>query len=231
MTKSIDKINQATDEPSAPEPTTQVDGSGGGPQPPAPAPPMAPSNDEGRDDPLDLSKLRISQDFTARVGVKKIITTVPCRKPNRQDFVRVRSGAEWQLETAVYEDKVCRETYLVNRNLHSELMTEISAVCLFTAITRQGDVFLWPTKLPGTDGRTNAWNESALAAARRAETRWIRMAANMNAGSYDTFEASGVLTEPDWPEITLQGLVRICFQGRYIDDQNHPVLRALRGEV
>ena len=95
-------------------------------------------------------------------------------KPNRHEFVRVRPGGEWQLETGVFEDKVNREIYLVQKDLWADLLGEVFPVCLFLAISRQGDIFMWPVKLPGSDGRSNSWNDSALAAARLAETKWIR---------------------------------------------------------
>ena len=132
-------------------------------------------------DPFDPAALRLGQDFASAVGVKKGLTTVPCRKPNRHEFVRVRSGEDWRLETGVFEDRVNREVYLVQRDLWAELSGEVYPVCLFLAVNRQGDVFLWPAKLPGSDGRSNSWNESALAAARLAEARWVRVAANMPA--------------------------------------------------
>jgi hypothetical protein len=37
----------------------------------------------------DLSALRLDQSYADTVGVKKLLTTVPVRKPGRQDFVRV----------------------------------------------------------------------------------------------------------------------------------------------
>ena len=43
--------------------------------------------------------------------MKKVLTTVLCRKPNRQEFVRVRAGEEWRLETGLFEDRVNREMY------------------------------------------------------------------------------------------------------------------------
>ncbi|MFH1265135.1 MAG: hypothetical protein ABIK89_05365, partial [Planctomycetota bacterium] len=130
-------------------------------------------------DPFDPASLRLGQDFASSIGVKKVLTTVPCREPNRHEFVRVHSGEEWRLETGLFEDKVHREVYLVRRELWPELAGEVYPACLFLAISRQGDVFLWPVKLPGVDGRSNPWNESALAAAQLAETQWIRVAANM----------------------------------------------------
>jgi hypothetical protein len=184
-------------------------------------------------DPFDPASLRLGQDFASSIGVKKVLTTVPCRKPNRQEFVRVRPGEEWRLETGVFEDKVNREIYLVQRDFWSELTGEVYPVCLFLAVNRQGDVFLWPAKLPGTDGRSNPWNESALAAARLAETRWVRMAANMPGGMYDTFQAAGELAEPKWAEVTseltLTEILRLCFKQRFITSADHPAIRALRG--
>ena len=180
-------------------------------------------------DPFDPESLRLGQDFASTIGVKKVLTTVPCRKPNRHEFVRVRPGVDWRLETGVFEDKVNREVYLVRRDLWPELAGEVYPVCLFLAVNRQGDVFLWPAKLPGTDGRSNAWNDSALAAARLAETKWTRLAANMGAGMYDTFEAAGELSEPEWPELSFREILELCFKGRFIQDVDHPCIKALRG--
>ena len=180
--------------------------------------------------PFDPASLRLGQDFTSGFGVKKVLTTVPCRKPNRQEFVRVRSGEEWRLETAILEDKVARENYLVHRSLWSELGEEILPVCLFLAINRQSDLFLWPVKLARPDGRTNPWNESALAAAREAESHWIRVVSNMNAGMYDTLAAVAEFSDPEWPDVTFEGILELCFRGRYIQDASHPVIKSLRGE-
>ena len=40
-------------------------------------------------DPFNPDNLRLSQSFAETVGVKKLLTTVPVRKPSPQDFVRV----------------------------------------------------------------------------------------------------------------------------------------------
>ena len=205
------------------------------PDPPQPQSDPEPEPDpqpEPESDPFDPEALRLSQDFNAAVGVKRIITTVRCDKPHRQVFVRVKPGEANRLETGIFEDKINQgERYLIDRGLWPELADEISPVCLLTAITKQGDIFLWPVKLPGSDGRSNDWNSSALITAELAETRWVRMAANMMAGCYDTFEATGELAEPVWPDLTLQEILKLCFKERFIRALDHPVLRALRGEV
>ncbi len=181
--------------------------------------------------PFDPARLRLSQNFAATVGVEKVLTVIPCRKPNRQEFMRVRPGKDWRLETGLFEDKQNREIYLVERELWSELMGELFLACLFFAITRQGDVMLWPVKLPGPDGKTNSWNQSALAAAQLAETHWVRVASNMAAGMYDTFRAKGDLAEPTWPDLPFSEILRLAFKDRHIADMAHPAVKALRGEV
>jgi hypothetical protein len=180
-------------------------------------------------DPFDPAKLRLRG--VESLGVKKVLTTVPCSKPNKHQFVRVHFDESYRMETAVFEDRVQGESYLVSPDMWSELSLEVVPVCLFTAITRHNDVFLWPVKLPGADGRSNHWHESALAAARLSIKNWVRISANMPAGRYDVFEASGKLPEPEWPTETFQQLLRRCFENRFIDSSDHPILKSLRGEV
>lgn len=56
----------------------------------------------------------------------------------------------------VLELKDEREMYLVNPDLWSQVSGELVPVVLITAINRQGVVFVWPVRLPGADGRSNA---------------------------------------------------------------------------
>jgi len=189
------------------------------------------STDQTAPDPFDPATLRLSQNFASEVGVKKVLTQVPCHKPNRHDFVRVRPGNDWRLETAVFEDGISRDNYLVAAELIPDLAQEVRPVCLLCTMNKQGDFFFWPCKLPGEGGRSNAWHESAIEAARLAETKWTRVAANMNAGMYDAFEATGNFSEPAWPDLSLRDLLEKSFGNRRIDSFDHPVLKALRGEV
>ena len=150
-------------------------------------------------------------------------------QPNRYEFVRVRPGDEWRIETGVFEDKANRDVYLVQRNLWGGLSGEVCPACLFLTVNRQGDVFLWPCKLPGEGGRTNTWNDSAVAAARLAESRWVRVVSNQPASMYDTLEAAAELSEPAWPELSFQEILRLCFQSRFITTIDHPVIRRFAG--
>jgi hypothetical protein len=181
----------------------------------------------------DLQSLRLSQDFSALATVKPVITTVGVRKPNRQEFVRVRPGSEWRFETGTFTDSESREVYLVAPPLWSELPGEVKPTCLVMCISRNSPVpFLWPIPLPGPDGRPNRWHESAFEAAKHAEQNWLRVVADMAAGCYVPHVAAGNLPEPDWPEdLDMSGLLRLGFRDRFISDVDHPALRRLRGEA
>ena len=63
-------------------------------------------------DPFDPENLRLDQSFVETSGVKKLLTTVPVRKPNNQDFVRVHSDEAYRLPAAIIELKDDREVYL-----------------------------------------------------------------------------------------------------------------------
>jgi hypothetical protein len=184
-------------------------------------------------DPFDPDSLRLSQDFGAGLGVKKALLSVPVRKPANSWWVRVHPSADYRLQTAVIELKEDRETYLVAPALWPGLATEatFSPRALFTAVNREGVLFLWPIRLPRADGRTDEWSRTALEAAGRATKGWVRVAANMALGAYDVFEARGQLGEPQWPEAAFRDLLRIGFRDKLIDCLDHPVLRRLHGEA
>jgi hypothetical protein len=178
---------------------------------------------------LDLGRLRLGQDFEEKVGVRKALLTVPVRKPDRQSFVRVHPNPSWRLDTATLTLKEERETFLVDPSLWPELQGELAPTALFTAITRQGVVFIWPVRLPGPDGRLDTWSRSALDAVAMAQQGWVRVAANMSLGAYDVFVATGEFPDPEWPEVTFQQLLEIAFRDRYIRDPGHSVIRKLQG--
>ena len=93
-------------------------------------------------DPFDLANLRLDQSFIETAGVKKLLRTVPTRKPSPQDFVRVHPGSDYRENLALIELKEDREVYLVTPAIASELPGEFQMYTIFTAINRQGVVFL-----------------------------------------------------------------------------------------
>jgi hypothetical protein len=182
------------------------------------------------DDPFNLDSLRLGQDFETAVGVRKLITTIPVRKPSKEWFVRTHPDSAYRLQTAVIELKEDRETYLVAQALRSELAEPtFSPRLLVPAINRQGVLFVWPIRLPGADGRIDHWSRSAMEAADEAKSRWVRVTSNMSLGAYEVSVAAGQIPEPVWPPLSMQEIINIAFRDQMISDWSHPVLKRLRG--
>jgi hypothetical protein len=185
---------------------------------------------------FDPAALRLSQDFAATLGVKKLRTTVPVRKPGRTWFVRVHPDPAYRLPTMVLELKEERETYLVATELRQELSTEsaVSPRLLVIAINRQNVLFFWPIRLPGSDGKIDEWSRSALDAVHEAESRWVRVQADMSLGAYEISVASAAIHDPDWEKLVeepLKKLLEVAFRDKFIRDLEHPVLKRLRGDA
>jgi hypothetical protein len=188
---------------------------------------------EAAPDPFDPTKLRLSQDFAASLGVKKAMLTLPVRKPSKEWWVRTHPTEEYQLQTAVIELKEDRETYLVSPSLRPQLVGEptFGLRAFFLATNRQKVLFFWPVKLPGSDGKIDEWSRSALDAAVLASKQWGRVSANMGLGAYEVNYSTVDWGEPEWPDLSMGQLLKIAFKDRYIDNWDHAVLKRLRGEA
>lgn len=181
--------------------------------------------------PFAPENLRLSQNFVDNVGVKKHLLSIPVRKPDKQSFIRVHSGEEHSIVTGVLELKEERENYLVIPELCNDLLEEITPKLLCTAITRQGVLFVWPIRMPGSDGRLDDWNKSAHDAAELAKSRWIRVSSNMSLGAYDVFEPEAKFPDPQWPDMPFDKILQLAFKDKLIKSLDHPVVQRLRGAV
>jgi hypothetical protein len=137
---------------------------------------------------IDLSHLRLSQNFQAALGVTKRLTTVPVRRAGPQDFFRVHPSPEYALETMLLEFKDDNEVYLVDPSLWHDLAGELVPKVLYVTVSRQGVVRLWPIRLPDEEGKLDDWNRSALEAAEIGKTSWMRVKSNRSLGAYEVFD-------------------------------------------
>jgi hypothetical protein len=181
-------------------------------------------------DPFNLDNLRLDQSFAEMAGVKKLLTKVPVQKPNDQVFVRVHPGEKYRAALAVILLKEDSETFLLTPPIARQLPGEFVMVMLRTVITRQGTVFLWPIRLPDTDGKLNEWHKSAADAAEHATKRWVRIKANKAIRGYDIFPAGSTIEDPTWPDLSFEELLRIAFRDYLVDRLDHPVIKRLRGQ-
>lgn len=181
--------------------------------------------------PSSFASLVLPQDFDAAAGVESLMLTVPVRKPTKLAFVRVHPSPEFRAALAILRDDN-GDMYAVHPTVYPYLTNEASPAMLYTTQDEGGTVFLWPVTLPGPDGRTNTWSQSAHAAAQAAQTDWLRVSSRRDAQMYGTTKSKVSRPDPKWPEKSFEDLLRVAFDdGRLIDSLDHPIVRRLQGEV
>jgi len=184
-------------------------------------------------DPFDLANLRYDPSTLENTGVQKLLTTIPVKKPKPQTFFRVHPEEEYRLNIALLELEEDGDAYLVNPSvmqvLPDHLTSLVKEATLFTCMSRQGTLFLWPIKAVPAKGRAD-FAISAREGASHAMKKWVRIAWKRDLGAYEIFEAEKVEScpEPVWPELSFRELMRIAFRDRIITTVNHPVIDDLR---
>ena len=182
----------------------------------------------------DIDAFKVDLKAAALEGATELIRTVPVRKPQSNEYIQIHRNEKMTITVALYEDKenLRSEYYLVLPKM-LPVMMELGGVAyaqLYIATTRQGQLIIWPVKLP-TGGAGNLWLESALEAAELAKGNWIQLFADMGRGHYRIMKAEGELEAPEFPDKPFNELLEIGFKGRVIDNDDHPICRKLRGQV
>jgi len=183
------------------------------------------------DDPFDLSNISVAGVTSEDLGVEKPILVVPVDKPSKQDFFRTHPDPNYRVEVRVLKVEAERETYLVTKDVWVAIPGETKLVRLVPYLTRTGGLGLWPVSLPDDllGKKDTNWGITARSAAELAETKWVRMQANMAHNYYDVVK-SDKIPDPVWPNISFADILKIAFgDGRLIDRMDHPVIRQLQG--
>jgi hypothetical protein len=187
-------------------------------------------------DPFDPIALRLPQDYTTAVGVRRVVLTIPFRRPDNSLWIRAHHDEAYRsMIVGTIKVKEKRdEIYVVASHLCPDLATEptFRPKLLATVITRQGGLYLWPLNLPGPDGNEDEWTRTGRLALQAAVQGWVRVCANMKTGGYEYLQALATLGEPVWPpDLSFRDILKIALRDRLIETLDHPVLRLLRGEV
>jgi hypothetical protein len=129
---------------------------------------------------------------------------LPTRHSGQPKYHRAQGVPRFRAEGPHHD----RDYYLVTPQVAAELQGEFGLNTIYTAINRQGTLFLWPVRLPDPDGRQLDWHRSAHEAADLATKQWVRLSANKNLGAYDIRIATAKMPEPEWPsEYSFRGSV------------------------
>ncbi len=181
---------------------------------------------------IDLEEIRLSQDYQDMVGTVPVLTNVRVSKPSNYTFFRIRPGSDWCVQIYLLDLGKDHGCYVVHPNIAPFVGNLAVPNWLYTAITRDNAVFLFPVKIPRSEAAANPWTISRMRAVEEAKLFWVRMSSNSPRGEYDVVRAQGRLPDPEWPpNITLQDLLNLAFKDRFIRDLNHPEIQKLEGKI
>ena len=182
-------------------------------------------------DPFDPRNFAAASSITGEVGVEKIMTNIPIRKPKKFDWFRAHGGSEFSLRARTIEDKDNSTTYLVHDSAAQSCPEMTTLRDLTLCVDRAGNLFYWAVPVVEPGARENQWHSSARRAMAEAVEQWVRIAANTKAGQYDIAVNPNVKAEPVWPTKTRSELLALAFpMANVITDPNHQFLRLLRGD-
>jgi hypothetical protein len=178
------------------------------------------------DDPFDPANLSLGTGES--VGAKKVLLKVPARKPGKTEFFRSHPDPAYCIATALllFDD----EFHVVMPGMRGDVAEALPYELRF-CINRAGAPFWWPIRLPGEDGKSNHWWDSARQVADHAKEHWVRCVANRAANMYDLVQATIPLPDPDWPDRSIADLLRLAFSNQVVDSPDAHVLKVLRGQV
>jgi hypothetical protein len=152
-------------------------------------------------------------------------------RPSSDAYFRVNRDPKMRLEATIYRERdgKDRAIYFVPPSMRDHLLlaSRIRTVLLVVTYSwPMRQVGLWPVPID-TTGRGNTWWTSAWVAYQVAENAWVQMVAGD--GRYEVFEAEGTLPDPDWPDKSLNELLKLGFRDRIINHDDVPIMRRLRG--
>lgn len=109
------------------------------------------------------------------------------------------------------------------------LAEHVGVYKLVPTLDRAGNVRLWPLR-QARAGETSypAW-ESAQTIVEKAKTKLLRMTWNPSISAYDSYVAPFQPSPPIWPEMDIDAIVDLAFEGRKITSEDHPLIRRLLG--
>jgi hypothetical protein len=113
--------------------------------------------------------------------------------------------------------------------MRAVMFAGLTTKLLTLAVNQVGNVFIWPVPVDDEYSRKNQWNESARAAYHKAKTDWVKLVGDRLTGYYRLYIAEGQLPPPRWPDKSFAELLAIAFANRKIDNEEHPVIKSMRG--
>lgn len=154
---------------------------------------------------------------------------VAVRKPDNQTYFRAHPSEQNRLDVNLIYIKLEGRWYLPVPAIVQKYFRWVTPWTLYHCIDPKGNNFLLPVRLIGLDGKNNSWWETDHALVQRAMDEWIVMTPNQELGMREAESQEGDLREPDWPDLMMADLLPIAFKHTTIENDDHSVLKRLRG--
>ena len=180
---------------------------------------------------INIDELRLTPIMSDDLMGVEMKSPIEVRKPGKQMFFRSHPSPDCRLDTALLWNEEEMRWYMLSPTILPQIGEELTPVRIVRCIDLYSDEFLWPVKLPLSDGRTSNWTISAQIAVSESTARWIRMTADMRKQKYRISLGGIDLPEPNWSERTLSDLINEGFHEYYITTMDHPVIKKLRGRA
>ena len=124
---------------------------------------------------FDLDAIRLPQNFGESSGIKKLLTTVSVRKPNRTQFFRTHP--DHRLDVMLLKYGETDDLYIVILQLRAEVEHLAKPYRLVLTVDRGGTVFIWPLAIPDEEHLLD-WHSSVMEAEVFARESWVCMQSN-----------------------------------------------------
>ena len=179
--------------------------------------------------PDEIDELQIDQahlDEYANPGTESSV--VECKRPPKGHYFTVRPDTD-----KPYKDRGIyfllelegRDPHLVTPKIAEQKKEEdtIRPVLIVRCVTMAGEEILWPLKLNPSDGKSNAWNTSALNILKLAETHWVRMENAKKHYRHRLSNKTLAKVPPKFTERSFQDLIDIAFKDRIVRTIDHEI--------
>jgi hypothetical protein len=156
-------------------------------------------------------------------------SVVECRRPPKGHFFTVRAEPEKPFRDRNFYfllELEGRDPYVVSPVVAREKEEEdvIRPVLIVRYVTMAGVEGLWPLKLNRSDGKSNAWNTSAMNILEIAESgKWVRIVSQKK--NYRHQESKKTIEEvvPKFTNRPFQELINIAFKDRTVTSLDHEI--------
>jgi hypothetical protein len=184
-------------------------------------------------DPFNPELYRVHADGEPGSLFEVAPTRVPVLdKPKKNTWFRAYPGFAMRVRILEHEVGFEKQAYIVTPRVAFECMDEVKEVDLYLCVDRNGALFVLYLPAFNPDKKPNSYTESKRRGLERSKSVWLRMKSDQVNAQWRPVETKIFIPEPKWPEITERDILERAFGQEYlINDTNHPLLQALRGEA